>query len=569
MTKITKKLGLIIISMMLVCIATISFSNYKISYDKVKEAAGIELYGCANITTGLLDTAIIDQLANGDFSKATEMGELISWTVQHKDIFSSQYILSLNGTILAADKNLQQQGFTYGDSFYIDDEALHHLTVMKHPTYSDVYDFGDMKRLTGYAPIFKDHDPTQEVIAISAIDFDAKIISERTWSMIGGGILVGMIPVLLVGVITILLIGRTIQPLIRLNQYAQQVSDGDFTIEPLKVKHKNRQDEIDELTTNFNGFVTNFKSILKEVSKNSDRVFESSKIISQGSEQVSASVEKISHHLQDVANGNKTQADSTIFIDTSVSTISNEFSTIGEKIKRVSELSNVTTTQANSGNVIVEKAIGQMHSINEHTEVTVDVISKLNDKANEIQQIVSLITGFAEQTNLLALNASIEAARAGSHGAGFAVVAQEVRKLAEESGKATTQIASLINEIKSETNTAVSVVEDGSQSVKEGLALVENASNSFKEISTSIYEITNDISEVDKLSSEINRNIKEIAGTIEGIKTISIKNVENVQHVAQSTEVQSATMQEIVASINNLVLTAEALLSEVSRFKTK
>ncbi|MBU8909596.1 methyl-accepting chemotaxis protein, partial [Desertibacillus haloalkaliphilus] len=107
---------------------------------------------------------------------------LISWTVQHKDIFSSQYILSLNGTILAADKNLQQQGFTYGDSFYIDDEALHHLTVMKHPTYSDVYDFGDMKRLTGYAPIFKDHDPTQEVIAISAIDFDAKIISERTWS---------------------------------------------------------------------------------------------------------------------------------------------------------------------------------------------------------------------------------------------------------------------------------------------------------------------------------------------------------------------------------------------------
>jgi methyl-accepting chemotaxis protein len=184
-TKITQKLGLIIISMMLLCIAAISFSNYKITYDNVKEAAGIELYGCANITTGLLDPLVIEQLASGDFSNAAATGDLISWTVQHKDIFSAQYIFSLDGTLLAADENLQQQGFSYGDSFYLDEEALSHLTKMKHPTYSNVYEYGNMKRLTGYAPIFKDHDPTKEVIAISAIDFDANIIKERTWSMIG------------------------------------------------------------------------------------------------------------------------------------------------------------------------------------------------------------------------------------------------------------------------------------------------------------------------------------------------------------------------------------------------
>ena len=88
-TKITYKLGLIILSMMVLCIASISFSNYKITYDKVKEAAGIELYGCANITTGLLDPLVIEQLASGDFSQAAQTGDLISWTVEHKDIFNS------------------------------------------------------------------------------------------------------------------------------------------------------------------------------------------------------------------------------------------------------------------------------------------------------------------------------------------------------------------------------------------------------------------------------------------------------------------------------------------------
>ena len=148
----------------------------------------------------------------------------------------------MDGTLLAADENLQQQGFTYGDSFYMEAKALFHLVEMKHPTYSNVYNFGGMKRLTGYAPIFKDHDPTKEVIAISAIDFDANIIKERTWSMIGGGILIAMIPVLLVGMITILLIGRTIKPLIHLNQYAQKISDGDLSIQPIELKHKKKKD---------------------------------------------------------------------------------------------------------------------------------------------------------------------------------------------------------------------------------------------------------------------------------------------------------------------------------------
>lgn len=119
-TSVTMKLGVIIFTTIFISMSIISISNYRIIYEKVKEAAAIELYGCANITTGLLNPTDIEQLAQGDLSKSAEIGQLISWTVDHKDIFETQYILSLEGKVLVADVNLQAQGFQAGDMFYLD-----------------------------------------------------------------------------------------------------------------------------------------------------------------------------------------------------------------------------------------------------------------------------------------------------------------------------------------------------------------------------------------------------------------------------------------------------------------
>src|SRR5690606_8229238 len=127
-------------------------------------------YGCGNITTGLLNEQDIEDLKNGERSE--KIGNKINWTIDHKEIFENHYILSLDGEILALDDNLKAAGFDIGDQFFIDHEAVEMLKEMGHPSYSEIYEFGGIERISGYAPIYEDHDPTKEIVALSVIDFD-------------------------------------------------------------------------------------------------------------------------------------------------------------------------------------------------------------------------------------------------------------------------------------------------------------------------------------------------------------------------------------------------------------
>jgi len=212
---ITRKLGFIIMGILLFSIVIIFISMYKTNYTEIQKAAGVEAYGCANITTALVKPADIEKIISGDKAASEKVGKDISWTVQHKDIFAGQYIMDTSGKLLAVDENLLNQGFHPEDMFQISPKDLEHLLAARAPVYSDVYKFGGMKRLTGYAPIFKDHDPEKEIIAVSAIDFESSIVHTRTWDMIKGSFLFAIIPIILAGFATIYLIKKTTEPRIR------------------------------------------------------------------------------------------------------------------------------------------------------------------------------------------------------------------------------------------------------------------------------------------------------------------------------------------------------------------
>jgi methyl-accepting chemotaxis protein len=181
-------LGIIIVSVLCASLIITSFSNYWVSYQNTYEAAGIEAVGCANITTGLIKPSELAQVINGNKEMQTALGKKLDWTTEHKPIFQDQYILSLDGTILAEDSNLKKQGFKPGDKFAIDKNTVKMIQDMKHPQYSAIYEFGGMKRITGYAPIFKDQDPNKEIIALNAIDFNAQIVNTRTWASVQGSL---------------------------------------------------------------------------------------------------------------------------------------------------------------------------------------------------------------------------------------------------------------------------------------------------------------------------------------------------------------------------------------------
>jgi methyl-accepting chemotaxis protein len=193
-------------------------------------------------------------------------------------------------------------------------------------------------------------------------------------------------------------------------------------------------------------------------------------------------------------------------------------------------------------------------------------IRALGDKSGEIGGIVDTITKISEQTNLLALNAAIEAARAGEQGRGFAVVADEVRKLAEESQQAAASIAGLIGEIQAETGRAVEVVEAGARRTDDGAQTVEQARESFVAIGSSIEEMAERVGQIDEAMARIGGAAERVQADMNEVAIVAEQSSASSEQVSASTEETSASATEIASSAEQLARSAGELEDLVGRF---
>ena len=250
-----------------------------------------------------------------------------------------------------------------------------------------------------------------------------------------------------------------------------------------------------------------------------------------------------------------------------VENISDKINIVSENTKLVSTLTDNAKTSANAGEDAIEKAINQMKIIEEKTTETSTIISELEEKSIKIGQILDTIKSISEQTNLLALNAAIESARAGEAGRGFSVVADEIRKLAEQSQESTKEIATIISDVQSKTNNAVSVMNENSKEVDTGAKVVNIAGTSFHEILQMIREIANQIHEISNSISEINTGTKDSVSSVNNIQNISMKIADESQTISAAAEEQLASVEEIASSSKLLSKMSEDLQIVISRFK--